>query len=139
MTRDILASIALIATLVLAQTSFAMTGTPTERADRFFSTLATGAVDAAYDDLFAGSAIASAKPQAVAVLKSQTRSHLPHYGSLGTAEVVKREKFGSRLVRLVYVLNQAIHPTVWEFFFYRTERGWSLSHVTFNDEFNGLR
>ncbi len=111
------------------------TATPKTKAEQFFTTLMQGKVDMAYDSLFQGSMIAEQKPQAVELLKRQTKLGLPMYGRVLGFELSKEQRFGKSVVRLVYILKLERHPMVWEFYFYRPKSIWILSNVRFNDQF----
>ena len=55
---------------------------PTQKVENFFQMVQNGKINEAYDLLFLGSSIPSSKPQAVQMLKTQTSSGLPLYGSI---------------------------------------------------------
>jgi hypothetical protein len=112
--------------------------TPKTIAEQFLSSLPRGRYDASYGQLFDGSFISTSNPQAVANLKSQTEKLLPLYGSILGYELIHEENFGTSIVRLVYVLKQEKHATVWEFYFYKPRSFWFLSNIKFNDQFNSL-
>jgi hypothetical protein len=129
----------LIVMLVLVPLSgFAGETSPKAVAEQFLSSLPKGRIDASYDQLFNGSSISTDKPQGVAALKSQTEKLLPLYGTILGYELIHEENFGTSIVRLVYVLKQEKHPTVWEFYFYKPRSFWFLSNIIFNDQFNYL-
>lgn len=112
---------------------------PKEKAEAFFASIQKGDISGGYDRLFVGSAIPQDKPQAVTVIKTQTQNGLPLYGAILGYELTKEEKFGSSVVRLVYILKSERAPTIWEFYFYKPKDSWFLVHVTFNDQFALLR
>ncbi len=122
--------------LVVYQSSIA--DTPPEKSDSFFQSIIKGDIEQAYDQLFIGSSIPTDKPQAVTLLKQQTKSGLPFYGELIDYELVSKEEFGKSLTRLVYILKSEKHPTVWELYFYKPKGNWVLSNIQFNDQFNFL-
>ncbi|MBW1645740.1 MAG: hypothetical protein JRJ56_05355 [Deltaproteobacteria bacterium] len=112
---------------------------PRDITEAFFQLLAAGKVAAAYDRLFAGSPIPADKPQAVQVLRQQTKNVLPLYGAVLGYDFISEKNYGQAVARLVYVLKSAKGPTVWEFYFYRPRDSWFLANVTFNDRFSLLR
>jgi len=112
---------------------------PKHKVEQFFNTVLSGKISDAYDQLFIGSSIPSDKPQAVAMLKQQTKNGLPIYGKLLTYEYISEEKFGTSIVRYVYVLKSEKAPTTWEFFFYKAKENWFLANVIFNDQFTFFR
>jgi hypothetical protein len=79
---------------------------PKQLAQEFFDKTKAGKISDAFDGLFRGSGIPETKPQAVDVLKRQTASGLPLYGSVLRSELIYEESFGTSVVRLVYVLVQ---------------------------------
>lgn len=112
--------------------------TPKMKAELFFKRVEAGEIDKAYNRLFAGSSIPVDKPQAVTLLKQQTRTALPIYGKIINHEFLFKEKVGNAIMRLVYILKSEKHPTVWEFYFYKPKSTWFLSNVQFNDQFKSL-
>jgi len=111
---------------------------PIQKVENFLQMVQNGKINEAYDMLFLGSSIPSSKPQAVQMLKTQTSSGLPLYGSILGFEKVREEVFGASVIRLVYILKSEIAPTVWEFYFYKPKGTWFLANITFNDKFNLL-
>ena len=124
--------------LCLPLAAIAGESTPKTIAEEFLSSLPRERYDASYGQLFNGSFISTSNPQAVANLKSQTEKLLPLYGSILGYELIQEENFGTSLVRLVYVVKQEKHATVWEFYFYKPRSFWFLSSIKFNDQFNSL-
>ena len=130
----------LVVLLVLPLSLFAAEPTmPKDRVDAFLGAVRKGDISGGYDRLFAGSSIPQDKPQAVTLLKTQTQTGLPLYGKILGHEFIKEEKFGSAIVRLVYVLKSEKGPTVWEFYFYKPKDSWFLANILFNDQFALLR
>ena len=113
--------------------------TPKEQADAFLASVVSGNVTGGYDQLFKGTSMAATKPQALAMLKSQTQAQLPLFGKVVGFELLKEEAFGTSIVRLVYALKSEIAPTIWVFHFYKTTGPWTLSNVAFNDDLKELR
>ena len=111
---------------------------PRSLAETFLAAVQKGEVSKAVDRLFEGSSIPKDKPQAIGLLKKQAEIVLPLYGKLLGYELVKEERFGTSLVRLVYVLKAEKHLTVWEFYFYKPGTTWFVSNVNFNDQFTLL-
>jgi hypothetical protein len=111
---------------------------PTQKVENFLQMVQDGKINEAYDLLFLGSSIPSSKPQAVQMLKTQTSSGLPLYGSILGFEKVREESFGASVIRLVYILKSEIAPTVWEFYFYKPKGTWFLANIIFNDQFQLL-
>ena len=111
---------------------------PKEFTDGFFKMVQSGKIPEAYDQLFVGSPIPTQKPQAVDALKRQTASGLPMYGKMLGVELIREEKIGESIFRLVYVLKSQMAPTVWEFYFYKPQSDWFLGNMLFNDEFRSL-
>lgn len=111
---------------------------PASISETFFNGLKKGNVSRSYDELFVGSSIPSSQPQAVELLKKQTEMAVSLYGEVIGFELVHEERFGNSVVRLVYLLKSELHPTVWEFYFYRPRSEWILSNMKFNDQFADL-
>ena len=124
--------------MVSISVSEARSETPVQMAETFFQMLQRGRISEAYDTLFKDSNIPAAKPQAVTMIKTQTASGLPLYGDIVGFEKVRKEKIGSSIVRLVYILKSEKAPTVWELYFYKAESDWFLANIVFNDQFQLL-
>lgn len=104
----------------------------------FINDVNAGKISQAYDGLLQGSGIAQAKPQDLEVLKSQTSNLLSFYGSVLDSEIVREEKIGNSIVRLVYILKHEKTPVIWQFYFYRPHGKWFLGKIDFNDQFQNL-
>ena len=126
--------------LLLPLTSaFAAEPAPKQVIENFFDLVVKGEISNGYDRLFIGSSIPTDKPQAVSMLKQQTEGGLTFYGKVLGYEYVSEEKFGTSIIRYVYVLKSEKGPTEWEFYFYKPKNAWFLANVTFNDNFGLLR
>jgi hypothetical protein len=130
--------LALTAILLYAIASPCLAKEPREFVEEFFAQVKAGKVSTGYDILFSGSGIPAMKPQAVDMLKTQTASGLPMFGKVLGFERITEEKFGTSIVRLVYVLKSEKGPTIWEFYFYKPQTNWFLANVLFNDQFQLL-
>ncbi len=112
--------------------------TPRALAEAFLTAMQRGEISKAVDRLFEGSSIPTDKPQAIGLLKKQAEIALPLYGKILGHELIREERFGTSLVRLVYILKTEKHLTVWEFYFYKPRSEWFVSNVNFNDQFTLL-
>jgi hypothetical protein len=125
----------LLILFVSVSISYAKQQGPTQMVEAFFAMLQKGKISEAYDLLLQGSSIPTSKPQAVQLLKTQTASGLPLYGSILGVEKIHEERIGQSIIRLVYVLKSELAPTAWEFYFYKPKSNWFLANITFNDQF----
>jgi hypothetical protein len=132
------AAMAIIIIIITATLCLAQENSPQSLTESFFQMLKDGKTSEAYDQLFAGSSIPQSKPQAVGMIKRQTASGLPTYGSILGHELIREEKYGTSIIRLVYVLKLEIAATVWEFYFYKPKSTWFFQNVLFNDQFKLL-
>lgn len=130
--------ILIILLLVIPVISNADEESPITKVSAFLTMVQEGKISEAYDQLFIGSSIPVSKPQAVEMLKMQTSSGLPLYGNIIGFEKIREEKFGTSIVRLVYVLKSEKSPTTWEFYFYKPKSDWFLSNILFNDQYQLL-
>jgi len=130
--------ILIILLLIVPAISNASEEDPITKVSAFFTMVQEGKISDAYDQLFIGSNIPASKPQAVEMLKIQTNSGLPLYDSIIEFEKIREEKFGSSIIRLVYVLKSELAPTIWEFYFYKPKSDWFLANIKFNDQFQSL-
>ncbi len=130
--------LAIIFFVMLVSVCTAQDQSPKAMAETFFRTLQGGKISQAYDQLFAGSTIPQTKPQAVEAVKRQTESGLPQLGKILGFELIREEKFGTTIVRFVYLLKLEKSPTVWELYFYKPKTAWFIVNLMFNDQFNLL-
>lgn len=128
----------LLILFISASVAYSKEQSPTQEVENFFQMVQDGKINEAYDQLLKGSSIPTSKPQAVQLLKTQTSSGLPLYGSIFGFEKVREESFGASVIRLVYILKSEIAPTVWEFYFYKPKLKWFLANITFNDQYQLL-
>lgn len=119
---------------LLGASAMALAQTPSERAERFLRQVATPASDAAFDEIFAGSGLAEAKPQELATIKSQTRMAMGLYGTPIGVEKIWEEDLSPSLKRLVYLQKFDHYPVAWEFYFYRPKETWILNTINFKDQ-----
>lgn len=112
---------------------------PKEKADALFISLQKGDMSGGYDRLFFGSGISQSKPQMIDVIKLQTQNGLPLYGKILGYEFINEQKYGTSLVRLVYILKSEKFLTTWEFYFYKPKESWFLASIKFNDQFDLLK
>ena len=111
---------------------------PTKQAEKFFLTLIKGDINGAYDEIFVGTGIMEAKPQAVQMLKTQTQSAFQIYGKPFAFETIHNEQLSPSLIRLVYLLKFEQLPVTWEMYFYKPRDDWKLSNITFVDQFQNI-
>lgn len=71
-------------------------------------------------------------------MKRQTESGLLLLWKILGFELIREEKFGTAVVRLVYLLKLEKGPTVWELNFYKLKTAWFFANLMFNDQFNLL-
>jgi len=72
------------------------------------------------------------------MIKEQTQSTLADYGKILGYDLIREEKFGGSVLRLVYLVKSEVVPTVWQFFFYKPNSEWYLLGITFFDDADGL-
>ena len=133
------ARLLIIPIVLFATTTICHAKEPIKFTSAFFRMIQGGKISEAYDQLFEGSLIPDQKPQAVNELKKQTTSGLPMYGKIIGIEKLREEKIGTSITRLVYILKSELHPTIWEFYFYKPKDTWFLTNVIFNDQFQSIQ
>ncbi len=111
---------------------------PRAMTDGFFRLLMEDKAPQAFDLVFSGSPVTKLKPEESDILKQQTHDSLAANGKILGYELIKEERFGGSLVRLVYLLKSETIPTVWQFVFYKPKADWFLLGITFFDDANGL-
>jgi hypothetical protein len=106
--------------------------------DGFFRLLMEDKAPQAFDLVFSGSPIAKLKPEESEMIKQQAHESMTANGKVLGYELIREEKFGGSLLRLVYLLKSETVPTVWQFVFYKPKSDWFLLGVTFFDDANGI-
>lgn len=103
-------------------------------ADKLFSELRAGDVDAAYKEFFASSKLAMAKPEAFAKAITQTKSTLGIYGPIAACEKVESSEVGSLVHYRTYVCQHSDYLTSWQLAFFKTSGGWIGANLHFTDQ-----
>ncbi len=111
---------------------------PKDMANEFLGSVIEGDISNAYDRLLEGSEIPVDKPQDVKALKQQTESGLPLYGKPLGYELVREQRFGNSVVRLLYLLKSEKGPIVWDFYFYKPMDSWVLASVDYSVQLQRL-
>lgn len=119
---------------------FAATGPSYQvQAEKFLETIVAGQVDEAYDNLFKDSPILKLKPQDIGITKQQTNMLISLYGKKLGFEFIKKETFGSSVIRLLYIIKTENVPITFEIYFYKPGTKWLPASVNFEDTFALLR
>jgi hypothetical protein len=67
-----------------------------------------------------------------AQFNSQQANLLRQFGSAAGYEFVREEKMGTRLIRYRYLVFHEKSAMHWLFIFYKSEKGWVISHFAFD-------
>ena len=132
-------ALTLLVTLLAAGPLRAQTIDPKVKIMTFFNILTQGDTGKAYDALFNGSNIQARKPDAIAVLKRQSEMGASLYGKTLGCDLIDAKDFGTSVKRFVYVQKLEKYLLVWEFFYYKADRDWTLADVRFSDKLDLLR
>jgi hypothetical protein len=132
------AVLASIFVLLFVAVAPAQEKSPRAQADGFFRLLMEDKAPQAFDLVFGGSPVAKLKPEESDMMKQQTRESITANGKILGYELIREEKFGGSLVRLVYLLKSETVPTVWQFVYYKPKAEWFLLGVTFLDDASGI-
>ncbi len=103
--------------------------------EKFLKTIIDGNVDKAYDDLFKDSPILKLKPQAIDITKQQTHLLIGLYGKRLNFELIKKQDYGSSVIRLIYIIKTENIPIAFEIYFYKPYDQWLPASVNFEDTF----
>jgi hypothetical protein len=129
---------AAILILVFASASPAQEKSPKAMTEGFFRLLMQNKMPDAYNQLFANSPVPKVRPEEISVLKQETETSLGAYGKILGYELIREERFGGSVFRLVYLLKSEMVPTVWQFFFYKPASDWYVLGVAFSDDADAL-
>ena len=129
---------AAILVLVFVSASPGQEKSPKAATEGFFRLLMQDKMPEGYKQLFVGSPVPKLRPEETDMLKEQTKGALADYGKILGYDLIREEKFGGSVLRLVYLLKSEVVPTVWEFFFYKPTTEWYLLGITFFDDADGL-
>jgi hypothetical protein len=102
--------------------------------DKLFTGILEGEVDKSYDEFFANTPL-EFKKQAVQLIKEQTLNSFSLYGKAINYEFVKQQKYGSSVIRLVYIIKFERLPMTYEFYFYKAASDWKLTNISFSDQY----
>lgn len=96
-------------------------------------------LDGAFKAMKPYMALSSTEVDAVAnQAKAQRELYGKRYGDPIAFEHVSKKKVGRSLLRLQYIEKTVKHALPWTFYFYKTEKGWTLNELIWNDQFHGL-
>jgi len=129
---------AAILILVFVSASPAQDKSPKIVTEEFFRLLMQNKMPEAYNQLFVGSPVPKLRPEETDIIKEHTQSTLADYGKILGYDLIREEKFGGSVLRLVYLLKSEVVPTIWEFFFYKPNSEWYLLGVTFSEDADAL-
>ena len=122
-------------------------GTPEKQIDEFTKDLMTIGARSALDNLFSTNLlfdISKEHKQELQGIRRQIENYLAYYSEITDFEKIRIENYGKNIQHAVYVSNHALHPLVWEFYFYKyydhkkDQRIWVPSAIRYNDQFHGL-
>jgi hypothetical protein len=125
----------IISAVFVSLSANAYEGSPSEQVAQFFIELKVGKSSEAIDNLYSSNPLMSQKPQQLTMFKQQIGAIAPLYGSLSGSENIHTEQLSPSLIRIVELAKHENHPVVWEFYFYKPEDEWIISHGVFNDQF----
>lgn len=129
---------AAILILVFASASPAQEKSPRSMTEGFFRLLMQNKMPEAYTQLFVNSPVPKLRPEEISMLKQETETALGAYGKTLGYELIREERFGGSVLRLVYLLKSEIVPTVWQFFFYKPASDWYVLGVALFDDADAL-
>ena len=129
----------LLTALLAGGSLHAQTIEPKLKIETFFNILAQGDPGKAYDALFNQSNLLLRRPDAVSTLKRQSEAAASVYGKTIGSDLIDSKALGTSVQRLVYVQKLEKYLLVWEFFYYKANRDWSLVDVRFSDNLDLLR
>ena len=109
-----------------------------KRAETFLEGIVKKEVDKAHDELFSNSLIKSLL-YTVKLQKENTWTLFNMYGESTGYELVKQQKCGDSVVRLVYIMKFEQVPVIWEFYFYKPASDWTLVKINFETKYDLLR
>ncbi|WOT03960.1 hypothetical protein [Shewanella youngdeokensis] len=124
-----------IALCCLSFSSTAYEGSPKSQVAAYFSDLVAGKYSTAIDSLYSSNPLMASKAQQLTLLKQQVSSVPALYGKLHGYETLSHEELSPSLVRIVTIAKHQNHPVNWEFYFYKINSTWVVSHGTFGDQF----
>ncbi len=109
-----------------------------KRAETFLADIVKKEVDKAHEELFSNSIIKSLL-HTVKLQKENTWTLFNMYGEPTGYELVKQQKCGDSVVRLVYILKFEQVPVIFEFYFYKPVSDWTLVKIKFETKYDLLR
>ena len=107
--------------------------------DAFFDSLGEHKVDAAYDTLLKGTAIAQ-HPQDVAALKAKSQQAISMFGDIAGYDVAGIKYLGKHLLLATCLSLGRDFPLRWKFYFYTQEGqdNWRLLDIRVDDQLSDM-
>ncbi len=99
----------------------------------FFERIEADEVEAAYEELTAGTVVAT-RPEEASRLRDQTQAALDAYGPTHGYELLETERVGKSLERRTYLLKGDVLPLRWKFYFYAGSGDWKLVDLRVDDD-----
>lgn len=105
--------------------------------DRFFRALQDGDVQGGYEDFLKGSRLLDRKEN-LAQFVEKTNIALGLYGKVIKYELIDTQTLGSCIVVYTYLSYSSFKPLRWRLVYYRPEKEWKLSNLSFDDSFEDM-
>lgn len=110
-----------------------------ELCNKVMSQVAKNNIDEAFNLIKPYAAFSEAEIDTVMVdSKLRREQFLSRYGVSQSYEFINSKKVGDSLLRLLYIEKMENHVIVWNFFFYKTKKGWVLNKFNWNDQYEYL-
>lgn len=107
--------------------------------DSVMQMVAKGDLDSAFDAMKPYVDLSPTEIDAAAIQsKAQREQYGQRFGPAIDFEFIDEKKVGKSLIRLRYIEKTNKHALLWQFYFYRTQSGWTLNIFNWNDKFHSL-
>jgi len=107
---------------------------PLDISKQYLALLVEGKPDAAHVALMKHSDLDELRPREMENFKGQVSNAFSLYKSPLRFEEVADRRYGSSVVKLLFLTIHAELPITWEFTFFKSDVKWSLINVVFEDQ-----
>ena len=111
--------------------------TPEEIGEAFIRKVYDGKVDEAFNDVWSPE-VQALMGTGLITAKGTMSGFIQLFGSMEGLELIRKEEYSDRVVRLVYFAYTSDIPIVFDLYFYLSEDGWGMVNMKSDTDFDNL-
>jgi hypothetical protein len=105
--------------------------------EKFFKSLKDGNVQSGYEDFLKGTRLLE-RTENLNQFVEKTNVALGIYGKVLNYELIDTQTVGSAIVVYTYLTYSQLKPLRWRLVYYKPEKNWALSNLSFDDSFEDM-